>query len=633
MKRKNLASESGAIMLEVVAVLSLMGLMGTMLFRQMYVRNQELHNIQMASEIRVVKDAYASWIQAQGGRLGSICPVGADLRDVHICDLSDPDIGDIKTYLPEGYFSDENGGHRGDVLKSDYVLKLVGYRRGTAVSNILTYYGVVIPTRDALPDKGEVNTSSSWSFRRAARIAMLIGIDGGAYDKDVTINDIAGAVGTWHLPVDGLIEEEDKDIPTYVAITGTDVFQPEVDLPSLRIGLPNDWSLALRNATAYGYFSAGGTTSPNCYEIAPSSSGNRRVDVTMEDGAVAELTSDSITAPSNANNCRPAFFVEAGENGSSATGNVHVLNDLTVGHDYVENRSAMRFDKDGMIVFETADVADPQNPGSAGNPNKVNYKLDPKYTSVMNDIKLMSRGGASLSEILPNYILKENKTWTCPIAEGSVCDHHKTHSATAHADCWCALANELNTSDNKIAKPDCPRGYAPALIVSLVENSTPLISEKEIGGSLNSAKKTVTSTQTTGCGGPGATCIEVTSNEDVVVDVDALIPHTEIDGTTYIGNWIVYVGYATRNSGELAKLDKLSYVWANLSSYCVFDPKNVDWNSDGAADGADNSPTKTRTMDVATCGRIKAADVCANMGCEWNAGCGCVNVGGSCPSP
>ena len=36
-------------MLEVVAVLALMGVMGSMLFRQIYQRNQELHNIQMAT--------------------------------------------------------------------------------------------------------------------------------------------------------------------------------------------------------------------------------------------------------------------------------------------------------------------------------------------------------------------------------------------------------------------------------------------------------------------------------------------------------------------------------------------------------------------------------------------------------
>ncbi len=42
-----------------------------------------------------------------------------------------------------------------------------------------------------------------------------------------------------------------------------------------------------------------------------------------------------------------------------------------------------------------------------GGDTKYNYfSVDPSYTSVMNDIKLTSRGGARLSEALPNYILK-----------------------------------------------------------------------------------------------------------------------------------------------------------------------------------------------------------------------------------
>ena len=56
--------EQGAIMLEVVAVLALMGLMGAIMFRQIYLRNQELHNIQMASEIRMVKEGFSAYIQA-----------------------------------------------------------------------------------------------------------------------------------------------------------------------------------------------------------------------------------------------------------------------------------------------------------------------------------------------------------------------------------------------------------------------------------------------------------------------------------------------------------------------------------------------------------------------------------------
>ena len=66
-------SESGSIMLEVVAVLALMGVMGAMLFRQVYQRNQELHNIQMASEIRTVKEAFSAYIHSNRASVSRGC--------------------------------------------------------------------------------------------------------------------------------------------------------------------------------------------------------------------------------------------------------------------------------------------------------------------------------------------------------------------------------------------------------------------------------------------------------------------------------------------------------------------------------------------------------------------------------
>lgn len=46
------------------------------------------------------------------------------------------------------------------------------------------------------------------------------------------------------------------------------------------------------------------------------------------------------------------------------------------------------------------------------------FRLDPAYVSVMNDIKLTSRGGANLSDILPNYVLKSIYTLTNQYAKG-----------------------------------------------------------------------------------------------------------------------------------------------------------------------------------------------------------------------
>ena len=70
---KNKKAQNGSVMLEVIAVLALMGVMGAMLFRQIYQRNQELHNIQMASEIRTVKEAFSAYIQSHRTELLASC--------------------------------------------------------------------------------------------------------------------------------------------------------------------------------------------------------------------------------------------------------------------------------------------------------------------------------------------------------------------------------------------------------------------------------------------------------------------------------------------------------------------------------------------------------------------------------
>ena len=51
------------------------------------------------------------------------------------------------------------------------------------------------------------------------------------------------------------------------------------------------------------------------------------------------------------------------------------------------------------------------------------FRVDPAYISVMNDIKLTSRGGARLSELLPNYILKGIYILTNTYASGGGSNH------------------------------------------------------------------------------------------------------------------------------------------------------------------------------------------------------------------
>ncbi|MBR1778739.1 MAG: hypothetical protein IJ752_09200 [Alphaproteobacteria bacterium] len=65
-----------------------------------------------------------------------------------------------------------------------------------------------------------------------------------------------------------------------------------------------------------------------------------------------------------------------------------------------------------------------------------NFRVDPAFISVMNDIKLTSRGGARLSEALPNYILKGIYVLTNSYSAGGwPCDNYSSSSQKGKSNC------------------------------------------------------------------------------------------------------------------------------------------------------------------------------------------------------
>lgn len=112
------------------------------------------------------------------------------------------------------------------------------------------------------------------------------------------------------------------------------------------------------------------------------------------------------------------------------------------------------------------------------------YQVNPAYTSVMNDIKLATRGGARLSDILSNYIIKgiyvadntyhdgNGLVWDkIPIVNGSPSssimkvptqESHKTNCTTTNCEVIysCQSANCVASPwMGFVPRPQCPKGY------------------------------------------------------------------------------------------------------------------------------------------------------------------------------
>jgi len=133
-----------------------------------------------------------------------------------------------------------------------------------------------------------------------------------------------------------------------------------------------------------------------------------------------------------------------------------VNTDLNIGAiDAGSHNEALKLTAEGVIKQKDGLTIDPDGriisnktlPASIGDlANNEHFVVDPAYTSTMNDIRLTSRGGVRLSDILPNYILKDQSNRIC----------NMTTASAGPTPCGATISMPANT---------CPTGYNRALVV------------------------------------------------------------------------------------------------------------------------------------------------------------------------
>ena len=580
--------ESGSIMLEVVAVLALMGVMGAMLFRQIYQRNQELHNIQMASEIRTVKEAFSAYVQANRAELAHKCTAGGLARDVNLCahqdTQSDALAAAVTDYLPEGWFNDDNP------LGSAYNFYLYSYMDA---SDRQVVYGMVVPTDSTLPE-------SNWNFKRAARVALLIGADGGAYGPGITGGGFSGSLGSWDMPTNGVAiptDEHGGNKPLYAAITGVDIFAPEYEPPEGTVNLRRDWDLALHDLHAYNKFTVGNSATVaggaiGCYDIQHT--------LTSAEGGLQKPDNDDIRSLSE--NCKPLFWVEEGSDGK-----VNIATDLNIGEviedsahpGTYKHNEALKLTKEGKVVQKegltigtdgriiahngvSATVGDLQG--------GENYVLDPAFTSTMNDIRLASRGGVRLSEILPNHILK---------------DRLLIHS------CSGVQSDTVNGHNCVIPQPDCPSGYKKSLVVIPFKNDVAQNATADLSGLRVDASGDITGTTTFPVTITGHTQMLVTIKKEDSPGTVTPDAGNNIANSSSGAQWHVMLH---DENGDVRNMRAMGFV------YCVFDNSVYDTQAKCEAAGWkwSGSCTSTRLSDAERIGILERSEKsCKEGGYVW----------------
>ena len=577
--------EKGSVLIEVIAVVALLGVMGPLLFKQVADRNEEVENINIASEMRIMKEAFSSYLMSYHSEI--TCTETA----------CTPDLGTIASYLPSG-FEGTMSGYQFSIIKDSS-------KKGNS-----SLQGFIVPYLSTLNLEG-------LSLKRVARIATLIGADGGILRKGN--DEINGTGAAWQLEKSkltgaGILFSDDDH--TFIATTGIDTYVPTVkyeDFDQSNILMP-DMGYASKRLHAWNLFSVGQVDSSaenSCFELKHNST-------TSSDTSTATTAqNDTIRLPGE-QGCDPLFWVAA--EGDYA-GNVFVKNQLhmrsspiadtssviiasePLGDDdkrptsvliegtsskpaaasieenkkrrivvYTANgKEAITINGQGEIVARGVSVlsssktmsgkdnetetltikngriesnAKAANASKAVGANQA-YKVDPRFISVMGDIRLESRGGAKLSELLPKYQLKEISTITTSLETGT---------------------------SQTITMPTCPHLHVPAIVVTpvqwhqsteknIVDAVVNSVKAKE-DGTLEEKTEAIPNTY------PILPRVEITYDEDI-----KNYHHTAGSNPDTGGAWIVKLSY---DQNETEIIDITTPITALVHTYCVYAGESGD---------------------------------------------------------
>lgn len=540
--------ERGAIMLEVLAVLALIGVMGPMLYKQVLSRNQEISNVNIAAEMRAIKEAMSAAIAADSAVLGELCGVGE--TDLKPCNAAEATFqATVESFLPIGMEG---------VLDSDYgyAIRLYSQQGGYGDDVYPIFVGVV----------AGADLASDWNIKRAARVANLVGTDGG-----ITQNgDLVGTGGSWHL-YDLARDLEDvlgrvPDYPIVVATTAMDTFDPDLGITDpYAVAVPED--LGFKELHAWNYFSVGSGTK-NCVNIYHDKVG----------------ASDKIKRVGE-ESCDPLFWVDAGGGTDNTKGHVYVKKNLYIGQDGdkqafafetkdkngnsldhnrfivydIDGNQKLEINDKGQIIAKDATMgAGTKNDDGSYSGGTYEYGLDPANTSVLNDIRLGARGGARLSDILPNYIAKGI-----------------THlSPSAHAQ------------EISITKPDCPDGYAAAIIVTPLKWGMPKIIRIQVPEVSATHSLKVNGTSVSGeidIPEYSFPTENITQNRhNFAIEIDGNSNHGYDTKPAKEKNWKVKLGYKTQTTdGNFQTLSdyKSGEIQALAQTYCVYAPNDATYDA------------------------------------------------------
>lgn len=205
-------NESGSMMLEIIAVLAILAIMTPIVYQQSLKRSREVSNVNMADEMRSVKNAVKAYLDANLAALTAPDGACGSVENAGECELDEDDIVKIYDFLPEGQNVCINETDCGDNY-SAYEMTLLKYTQEYNNSDDET---ITVPKLFAVLSSYQQPVKLNRA--RAMKIASLVGAAGGICTSD---SGITGSYGGWEL--DGSYSCQSGDDVNYTIVVRTDM--------------------------------------------------------------------------------------------------------------------------------------------------------------------------------------------------------------------------------------------------------------------------------------------------------------------------------------------------------------------------------------------------------------------------
>lgn len=181
-------NESGSMMMEIIAVLAILAIMTPIVYQQALKRSREVSNINMADEMRMVKNAISAYLDANKETILQACGSPNELTN---CTSHITDIYDIYPFLLRGTNYEFGTSNSEDV---DYIIQVYG-----SYTLINETEGIYQPNLFAV--LSSTSQPADLKKGRAMQIASLIGAGGGICESDHSgsPDHISGSYGAWSL--------------------------------------------------------------------------------------------------------------------------------------------------------------------------------------------------------------------------------------------------------------------------------------------------------------------------------------------------------------------------------------------------------------------------------------------------